>query len=285
VTPAQRRALLIAGGIVAVAAVVIAVLVLPGGDDDGDDVATVTSTSLETTTTVRPTTIPLQPVTTPPPGETTTTTGIATTAAPAPVVDGQGAVLARPATASTRTRPQGSGCASLGMTGYSVRCGEVEDGSDTFAWLVERHNVTGGIRVSVLREAGEDRFTVVLEALDDGPAGPARFSAVGVRSQDLSADGTPEFVFGFRNQGSGAILDVDVVDAPGRVVVHRSLDKGRAEVSDGRLDVWAAEFGPNDASCCPSRYRHGLIRRTEGAWRLVSSTLEPPGAVPEGDFA
>jgi len=288
VTPRQWRAVLALGGAAAVLAVVAAALVL-AGDGDGGDLATAPSTSTsigDTTTTERGTTVPLQPVPTPPPEATpTTTAGPSTTTAAAAVVDGQGAVLTRPSSPSTRSRGEGAACASMAMTGYSARCGEVQDGSTTLVWLVERHSVTGGLRASVLRPVGDRRYTVVLAAVDDGPGGPARFSSVEVHTADLSADGTPEIVVGFRNQGSAAILDLDVVDAPGRVVVHRTLDKGRAELHEGRLDDWAAEFGPNDAACCPSRYRHGVVRRAEGAWRLVSSTLETPSQVPDGDFS
>ena len=285
-TPRQRRVLVAVGGLVAVL-VVVAVAVAVGGDDSGGDDVTADGTTSSTapSTTAAPTTVALHPVPTPPAGEPTTTTAPASTTAAAPVVDGTGAVLTPPVAPATRSRPDGAACASMALTGYSARCGEVQDGSDTLVWLVERHAATGGLRVSVLRPVGERRYTVVLSALDDGPGGPARFSSVDVRTADLSADGTPEIVFGFRNQGSGAILDLDVVDAPGRVVVHRTLDKGRAEAREGRLDDWAAEFGPSDAACCPSRYRHGVVRRTEGAWRLVSSALVPPSDVPDGHFS
>ena len=290
-TPRQTKIVIVLAFAIGLLSIAVGAAALVGGSGDdhpattADDGASTTSST--TTTSPSRTTVSLRPVTPPTTAHSevsSDTSEQTTTTASGTAVGGDGAVLRRTTTGDDRHRAPGAGCTTMALTGYRAQCGDVSDGDDDFVWMVERRLTNGGFRATVFRRSGESDYRPVLEALDDGPAGPVRFAAVTVRVADVSGDRTPEIVFGFRGQGSGALLDLDLVDV-GRVAVHRTLDQGRAEAKDGRLDDWSAEFGPNDAACCPSRFRHGVVRFADGAWRLVASTLEPASQVPEGQFA
>jgi len=287
-TPRQWRVVLALAVAVGVLGVVVGLVALLGGDGSKERVDAAGKDSTSTSSTVASsTTVALRPVAPPTTAAgPTETTGAPseTTTGPAPVVGPQGAVLRRTTGSEERRRAPGGGCTTLAQAGYRAECGDVSDGGDDFVWMIEERLTNGGLRAAVMVRTGPSTYRSVLEALDDGPAGPVRFAAISVAVADVSGDGTPEIAFGFRSQGSGAILDLDLVDAPGRVVVHRTLDKGRGSADEGRLDDWAAEFGPNDAACCPSRFRHAVVRFADDAWRIVESRLEPASQVPEGDF-
>ena len=64
-------------------------------------------------------------------------------------------------------------------------------------------------------------------------------------------------------------VTVDLVEAPGRVAVHRDLQRGSTRVSRGQLDVWTADDPAG------SSYQHDVIRFVEGAWRIAASAAPP----------
>lgn len=242
--------------------------------DDGDEaVVTGTTTTVEETTTSLGSTSTTTTTTTAKPTTTTTTTTAkptttSTTQTPKPVVDGRGAVLVPPATSSRREMQPQVGCKSLADPGWTAECGTFTGkGGAELAWLVEEQ--ASARRAYVLRRAQGKQWNVVLEARDDDGT---RFAAIVVRVLDLSGDGAAEAAFGFRRQGSGDVLAVDVVEGPGSVVVHRELRQGSARVSPGQLDTWDA--------CCAGQHEHQTIRYTQGAWRIVASVKEPSSSVP-----
>lgn len=268
-----RRALL-AGATLAVGAFVWALL---GGGDD-DDAMPLTTTTTEWRSTL--TTIDLVPSTTAAPASTVP--GPAPPPEEAPAIGPDGAVLS--AASGTRTGSASAGCAGLARDGYDAECGSVVAGGTELAWLVETSRETGGLRVSVLRAAGAGTWEVVLAAVDDGPDGPSRFRAVTVVSADVSGDGAGDLVVGFRDQGTSGLLEVDVVEPPGRVTLHRSWEVGEALAERGRLHGWAASYGAGDARCCPSAWVHETIGYADGAWRLLAVDEEQRSAPPEGQF-
>ena len=154
-------------------------------------------------------------------------------------------------------------------------------GDTELAWLVGRHRGTGALRAYVFRRLVGNQWTVALSAADDDGV---EFAGIVVRVEDVSGDGRPDIVFGIRHQGTGQILELDVVEAPGQVTLHRELDKGTAAVAPGQLEDWAAQFGPEDPNCCPSSFLHTVIRVEGGAWRAVAQEQVDPNSQPPGDF-
>jgi hypothetical protein len=274
-SPRQRLAVAVAVGALVFGVIVFA---LTRGGDDEQKVATgrtTTSTTAATSTTVVESTSSTESTVV-----TTSTTAFlnTTTTALGPVVSGEGAVLAKPPVAETRT--SSSGCGSLNDPGWSSNCGIVQARDADLAWILETKSVIGGgtaRRAYVFRRQSGSSWTLALAAKDDDGT---TYADMRLRSADVSGDGSPDIVFGFRVQGTGQILMVDVVEGPGEVVVHRELSKGSVRVSSGQLDDWSANLGPDDPSCCPSSYTHGEVRKVSGAWRLVRQTSVPPDDVP-----
>ena len=287
-TKRQRMILIGAGGAASLLALVLLLVALTGGGDDDDadvasrgessttassstsstqalDPVTSASTSSSTSTSAPPTTAPVPP---PPPEQ--------------PPLSADGAVLQRPAVAPPRTYDDAEGCASLADRGpWQVECDLVTAKGVDLAWMVAEHRATGELRSYVFRRLVGQQWTVALSAED---ADPIEIAGVVVRTEDASGDGQPEIVFGFRHQGTGQILELDVVEAPGKVVLHRELDKGSATVRAGQIDDWSAQFDADDANCCPSTFLHTVIRFTDGAWRLVEQQQIAPDQQPPGDF-
>jgi hypothetical protein len=150
--------------------------------------------------------------------------------------------------------------------------GPVDGTAGDLAWRVASTDVRVAVRDG-------DGWRTVLRANDAGD----RFAVVRARAVDLTGDGVAEVVFGFRDRGSASILEIDVVQAPGDVVFHQEADKGVAVTRRGELDLYAAQFGPDDPNCCPSSYRRSVVRFTGGAWRAASDRVAPD-AVPPGQL-
>ncbi|MGH2685621.1 MAG: hypothetical protein ACRDJP_09165, partial [Actinomycetota bacterium] len=160
-------------------------------------------------------------------------------------------------------------------------CDRVTAKGVDLAWMVAEHQATGALRTYVFRRLVGQQWTVALSA-----EYPDRIeiAGAGVSTEDVSGDGQPDMIFGFRHQGTGQILELDVVEAPGQVVLHRELDKGTASVRPGQLDDWSAQFDADDPNCCPSSFLHSTIRFTDGAWRAVAQEQVDPDQQPPGDF-
>jgi hypothetical protein len=150
-------------------------------------------------------------------------------------------------------------------------CGVIDD--DT-VWEVDGHTA----RV-LARDV--DRWRSVLVASDSDAS---RFGSVRARTEDLTADGTPEVVFGFRGVGTGGILQVDVVAAPGDVVLHRDLDKGDAAVRDGKLETWEAQFLAEDPNCCPSAFLYTAFEYRDDRWQVADRRTVPADAPRRGQL-
>jgi hypothetical protein len=297
----QRRALGVVGAFVAL--VVIVLVLTRGGGRDGTDRLEVGGASQTAPTTVAgdgtdqpdtgttDTTLPLVPVTTgipvpdateaPPPTRPPSATPAAPGSATGPtiaggapsgssVVDGKGAVLARPAdTTTTRPVDKAKGCNSANDPGWTVaECGALRSGGTVLLWVVETKGKA--TRVLALKEQTAGRWVTVLSAADD--AGTA-WSKVGVRGEDLSGDGQPELTFGFHRRSSDKVLAVDVVDAASAsVVVHRDLPHGIVQTAKGSLTTWAA---------AGDGYDQVTIRYAGGAWRATAPQRVDRGAAPQ----
>jgi hypothetical protein len=285
VTEQQRKILIGVGGAVGLLALVLLLVALTGGGDGDDDVTTGPTSSTSSTTTTQA----VEPVSTS--SSTTTSSTTSTTAPPPPPsseppppppLSADGAVLGRPAVSTPRTFRDADGCASLADRGpWEVECDVVSAAGTDLAWMVAEHRGTGALQARVFRRLAGNQWVVALAAEDQDRI---EWAGVVVKAEDASGDGQPEIVFGFRHQGTGQILELDVVGAPGEVVLHRELDKGTAQVRPGQIDDWSAQFAPEDANCCPSSFLHSTIRFAEGAWRVVAQEQVDPNSQPPGDF-
>lgn len=309
VTTAQRRTLTVLGGVVVLVALVLA-LTSTGGDGGAERLAvegrTGGSASTTTSSTVlvggtgeddaTATTVPLVPLTTgvpiPEPDEAPPVTAPpsatpvagpsggsagATGATPSPagadaggtVVTAEGATITRSPSGAVRTVDKAKGCNSAAAPGWNLQnCGALKTSGTVLLWLVESKGKT--TRALVLKEQTDKKWAVVLSAADvDGTA----FSKIGVRGEDVSGDGQPELVFGFRRKDAAGTLSMDVVDATPAVVAHRNLAKGVVQVDKGVITTWAAASGGGDYDQVEIRYR-------SGAWRAGPARRVARSAVP-----
>jgi hypothetical protein len=187
-------------------------------------------------------------------------------------VTGDGAVLRPPAAADERVVATGGVCAGLADAGWESTCGTVAAKGATLAWLIESRDGSGGTtqrKALVYRQRSSTQWALVLAAEDTAGT---RFSAIRTRIEDVSGDGPAEIAFGFSSGGSSPSLAVDLVEGPGSVVVHRDLRRGSARVSSGQLNTWR--------QVSSTQAVHDVIQFRTGAWRIVSSSVEPASDTP-----
>jgi hypothetical protein len=165
-------------------------------------------------------------------------------------------------------------CPAAFEEGAALRC----DFTERFVWVVEKGEEA---RVTVLLRDGQGGATPVLWAFDDTGFG---WASIAVVAHDLTGDGVDELIVGFRNAGSGGFLDLDVVANDGQVVLHRSLDRGAADLVDGTLMDFRAKVLEGEPNCCPSEYVKTVIDYVDGAWRLLEQSPLPTDDVPRGAF-
>jgi hypothetical protein len=130
-------------------------------------------------------------------------------------------------------------------------------------------------------------WTVALE-LQRRAGAPRSFANVAVRSADVTGDGLPELLVGYRSAGTGQFESYDVVTVPpgGAPVVaaHRQgLHKGSVVVSGTDLvDYSADERSPE---CCPESATRTTIDGREGAFEVTSVAEVPIDQQPPDLFA
>jgi hypothetical protein len=210
------------------------------------------------------------PAAPPPTAASTTTTGPVAGTPPGQAGAGTplnvtGALLRPPAATAFRPAPT-IGCADLADPGWTVTaCGNAAGAVLTLTWLVETASSgpAVGHRVTVWRPATNGQEEAVLVAADD--TGTA-WSDVRAAVAPVSTAGGQQLLVGFHDRVSG-VLEVDLVDSPGRVVVHQVEPAGSAVASPGQLDLWGAASG--------GTFVHSVVRNSDGVWRLVLATRTP----------
>jgi hypothetical protein len=105
----------------------------------------------------------------------------------------------------------------------------------------------------------------------DGAAGPL-YAAVTAKAVDVTRDGKDELVVGYRSEGTGMILDVDIVgtdpDGSPRVLAHDQLYKGSAVFRHGRLVAWVPVYRRTDANCCPTWIERDVLEYRDGGFTV-----------------
>ena len=89
-------------------------------------------------------------------------------------------------------------------------------------------------------------------------------------------DGISRVVFMFTAGDPNFSDAVDVVDASARVVLHVTLDKGKARAAPGGgLETWSRAT-PDPGGL----YRHLVIRPARGVWRVAVDDMVPASSLP-----
>ena len=116
----------------------------------------------------------------------------------------------------------------------------------------------------------------------------ATFASVAVRAADVTGDGRPELLVGYRSGGTGQFESYDVLTyEPGgqlEVAAHREgLHKGSVALEGTSIvDNSADEESPE---CCPTRARRTVIAFGDGAFRVTEVGDVPIDQQPPDLFA
>jgi hypothetical protein len=136
----------------------------------------------------------------------------------------------------------------------------------------------------------DEQFQVALETpVGADGAGPS-YANVTAEVADITGDGADELLLGYRSEGTGQILDVDIVDTArdgsARVVAHDELYKGTVVVHTGRLVTYAPVYKKSDANCCPTWIQRSTVRFRDGAFEVTPGARTPTAQadVPAGDL-
>jgi len=146
------------------------------------------------------------------------------------------------------------------------------------------------VRVYRPVDAASEQWQVALQtAVDASGAGPL-YANVTAEVADITGDGDDELLLGYRSEGTGQILDVDVVDTTRdgtpRVLAHDQLYKGTAVVRPGRLVTYEPVYRRADANCCPTWIERSTVRFRDGALRVDAGprVRTEDADVPAGDL-
>jgi hypothetical protein len=202
----------------------------------------------------------------------------------APTIGPQGAVL------KSGTAPDdgsavnwgangGPGCGPSGLnwhhTGWmNDECTIVVLGGTTdqsMAWVIEHKISDNSKRISILKGTTGNWVTSLYAIGDSGS-----FTGITAKSADITGDGRPEILVGFRMVGTNHVLNLDGVRRTSTsdplVIIHRELVNGRATISGGLTDYSAAGGG----------YTKTVITYGGSTFHGTSSTV---ATAPLGDFA
>jgi len=205
-----------------------------------------------------------------------------------------GTLLHPPRAPRTVTLAPTAGCQTLLPTG-SGDCGvvhaaggdlvfTVEPGPVLQDGLVERPWTVTIWRSSTSVPNGWD-VALVTSAAGNEP-GPL-YANVTAKTADLTGDGHQSLVIGYRAEGTGEILDLDIVVGAStgpRVGAHAELYKGVVQVLPGHLVTYNPIYRSRDGNCCPSfterdeiRYRRGRFVVSHGPRIPTQRANIPPG--------
>ncbi len=212
------------------------------------------------------------PVVTPPPGQE-------------PAITAAGQILVE-GTRPVVTAPSASPCQGLISAGMVGECGEVAVAAGRVVWVVQRSTTSTGATALQARVftfvPDEGGWVEWLQASD--PAGDL-WSDVNVLATDLTADGVPELIFGYRGIDESQTLDTDIVgygqDGLPVVVAHpEPAVRGVLVVSGGQIQVFGAQYPNGEPVCCPPSYLQRTIAFEDGFFRVVASQSVAPNVVP-----
>jgi len=135
-----------------------------------------------------------------------------------------------------------------------------------------------------------DGWELALEARPTEGYSGALFAEVTGKVVDVTGDGEDELVLGFRSEGTGGILDLDVVgigdDGAARVLAHDQLYKGTVVVRDDRFVTYTPIYRRSDGNCCPTWIQRAKVTFEDGVFRVHPGRRTPTerAKVPPGDL-
>jgi hypothetical protein len=219
-----------------------------------------------------------------------------------PAESSRDAVLRRPTEIVTQTLEPDQGCPRLLETGDGD-CAVVRMAGGTAIFTVERVLAPGESadptneqpwHVTILTRSPTIKNgwqTALGTPTSEGaPDQSPSYLNVTVKVADVTGDGKPELVIGYRHAGTGGILEYDVVTYPKggrmRVAAHRDLYKGVAAIRKHTIIDYTASYGPNDPNCCPKAIIKATVAWNHGAFRVIHrASLSPKASnVPPGDL-
>lgn len=202
-----------------------------------------------------------------------------------PAISNAGQVL-READRPVVAAAEGAACQSLVTPGRLGECGEVPIAGRRIVWLVERETTVAGTTSHIARVfsfvADAGGWVEWLQAAD--PTGE-RWTDVNVLPADLTGDGVPELLVGFRGADERATLEYDVVgygqDNLPVVLAHPDpVARGVVVVAGGGIEEFGAQYPNDEPACCPPSYLRRTITYAAGFFRVASSETVLPNAVP-----
>ena len=206
-----------------------------------------------------------------------------------------GAVLRAPSDSVIRVLEPFQGCQVLLDTGDGD-CAVVDTAGGQIVFTVEAGEPVDDVLVSrpwtvrVYRPFDDNEWEVALATRPQGDeAGPV-YADVHAEVGDVTGDGQPELLVGYRSEGTGQILDIDIVgtvdDGTPTVLAATQLYKGTAKIKRGTLVTWTPVYRQSDANCCPTWIRRDVVR-FEGDEFVVQRGPRVPtkqATIPPGDF-
>ncbi|MEX2253877.1 MAG: hypothetical protein WEC34_00415 [Acidimicrobiia bacterium] len=197
------------------------------------------------------------------------------------VLGTDGAIITPPAEAVTRTLAPTQGCQTLLDSGEGD-CTVVKTANGDLVVTVEPGPKVDDVLASrpwivrVYRPSADvpDGWEVALETQPQGAEPGPLYAGVTAKAVDVTRDGTDELVIGYRAEGTGQILDVDIVgtDDAGtpEVLAHDQLYKGNVIFRHGQLVAITPIYKKMDANCCPTWIHRERFREHDGEFVAVA---------------
>src|SRR2546421_5951795 len=230
-------------------------------------------------------------------GKSTPTTKPAPTTAPAttPGLKGgdegtaQGTQLAKPSNPDTRQIDAEQACRTFLET-PGGRCDIVVMAGGNALWTIDELAGTDTgervwhVRIRVRSKTMPDGGWDVALQLPEN----ALFTNVAVKAADVTGDGKPELLVGYRSGGTGQFEAYDVLTyEPGtqlKVAAHRQeLHKGSVALDGTSIVDYSAD--QESPECCPTRARRTVIAFARNAFRVTDVSDVPIDQVPPDIFA
>lgn len=199
-----------------------------------------------------------------------------------PALTAQGAVLdagGNEVTPGVQTSP----CQTLITPGRPGECGEAQVQGGRVVWTVEQDpSNAGALSARVLTY--DPAVGGWIESLAAGGAAN-RWEDVAMTPADVTGDGVPELLAGFRSPSEERSLETDIVGYSGEgtpeVLAHLgAAPSGSVVVADGGLDVYGGVFPNDQPSCCPPVFEARQVRFDGAVFRVVASAEVVPSDVP-----
>ena len=164
-------------------------------------------------------------------------------------------------------------------------------------WTVQdcqyQPSYSNGVQTLVLRRNDDGRFAVAVLFLSGGTwvqsywaeeAGPGIWSSVTVVLGDFHFDDGAEVWVGYRYEGSGGYLDIDVLDAlpDGSFFLGglQGLDHGQVDVHPGGATVVTALYADGEPNCCPGNFLVREVTFASSQWQIDGGATYAAAAVP-----